>query len=166
MVVVMRLCPVDTRSPREKLVGLLDQLQAKRSDLLAEIDSAAEREHQARVDALTANPGRLSTDKGAASPVYKIQQATGAAEWKLIDVEREILAATAIIASIDARADAAARADEVRREAERQAREAEVMAERKARGETSPAPAPDGAVIAIRRDDPRWLTARTQRGAA
>jgi hypothetical protein len=150
------------------LVELIDGLHEKRSALLSEIASAPGREHQARVAALTANPGRLSTNKGAASQPYKIREATAVAERRLVDVEHELHAARAVIAAIDARADAESRADGVRREAERQAREVEAIAESKARGDTGPRPAPPGAVVGIRRTDPEWESARrpSMRGAA
>jgi hypothetical protein len=165
VVVLVKFGSFETRPPREKLTDLLEQLQTKRSELMDEITTAGEREHQARIAALTANPGQVSTAKGSASQPYKIREATVFAERRLIDVEREILAVTAVIADIDTKADAEARADEVRREAERQAHEAQVMAERKASGETYPAPAAVGAPTAVRRSDPGWRTARSQAGA-
>jgi hypothetical protein len=151
------------RSQRDLLAALIDQLEEKQRALLAEVEEAPEREHAARVQALTESPDRPSTAKGAASTVYRIQEAARVAEGKLRDVTGDLRAARDLAARWDAEAAAEASAEQARLDSEREEREAAVRAERVEVGNSFPAEAPAGTPVATRRGDPRWETARLRR---
>lgn len=147
---------VDNRTQREKLVDLIDGLEVEQAELVDQVASAPERDRAARVEAILNDPTRRSFDAGAASVVYKLEQATAKAKERLARVAAELPAARDALAVLDDRAGAAVRAEEARVEAERLTSEAEAIEASRAAQATYPAAAPPGAVIAVRRGDKAW----------
>lgn len=131
-------------------------LEKEQAELLSAVESAPAREHEARVRSLEVTPGRRSDAKGAASPVRKIREQFGRDGARLGNISLELVAARAVLAKWDAADAASVHADRDRLAQEQAVRDGEIIAARKAEGLATPAPAPEGAVTAIRRGDPRW----------
>jgi hypothetical protein len=105
-------------SPRELLEATSDWLVREQDALLDRLSSAAERQHAARVEALTVDPAHRSDAKGAASPVRKIQEQSQRDEARLMNVENELRAVDVALAQLDA-----AEAERVRTERVRASRD-------------------------------------------
>jgi hypothetical protein len=123
---------VTAQDARVKLLETRDGLEREQGELLLRLSDAADREHAARVDALTADPAHRSDAKGAASPVWKILESTARDEARLTNVEAELRAVDVRLAQLDTAEADRVRADLVKAGKELRRREQAALDEARA----------------------------------